>query len=287
MTGYEQDLIRVAASQYGLLERTQALELGMTARMIQTNLDRGWWSNPHPGVYVVGGAPETRHRDVLAACMASGPEATASHRAAAWVWRSEGFTASTPVEIVVPEGRGPRAKGVILHRTRRLDPVDRTVWQGIPVTTRERTLIDLGAVVRPWMVETALNHYLRTGGTLRKLELRLDAIGGRGCRGAGVLRELLTRPEGGRPLGSALEVLYRRLVVDAGMWPGVAQYEVTLRDGRRIFIGFRQATSTCLNWPDGRVAGSRRLEANVGSDFPNGRGDLTNSCAVAPGRKIS
>ena len=83
-------------------------------------------------------------------------------------------------------------------------------------------------------------------------------VRGRGCRGAGVLRELLTRREGGRPLGSALEVLYRRLVVDAGMWPGVAQYEVTLRDGRRIFID--------RAYPEEKVAVWRQIKGSVAAN---------------------
>ena len=126
--------------------------------------------------------------------------------------------------------------GVIRHETKRFDPVDRTVWKGIPVTTRERTLLDLGAVVRPWMVETAINHYLRTGGTLRKLQLRLAEVGGRGCRGVGVARAILENLEPGRPLGSGLEVRYRRLLVANGFWPGVAQHKVVLPNGRPIFI---------------------------------------------------
>src|SRR5438270_711211 len=124
-----------------------AIRLGATREFIQTRLDRGAWRLVYPGVYVVGGAPDTPHQRLVAACLAAGPDAVASHRAAGWVWRYDGFEHPGPLEITFVEGRGPLRQGVILHRTRRLDPADGTVHNGIPVTTRERTLIDLGALV--------------------------------------------------------------------------------------------------------------------------------------------
>jgi hypothetical protein len=235
VTGHQQDLIRVAASQYGLIERTQVAGFDVSEDEIQGRLERGEWANPHPRVYVVGAAPASRLQQLLAACMAAGPDAVVSHRAAAWLWGFDGFP-TAPIEITFRDGRGPVPAGVIRHRTQRFDPVDRTSWKGVPVTTRERTLLDLGAVVPSSLVETALESYLRTDGTVRKVYLRLLEIGGRGCRGVGVARALLENRGEGRPLGSALEVRYRRLCEANGLWPGVAQYEVILRSGRRIFI---------------------------------------------------
>src|SRR5438270_5669931 len=55
-------------------------------------------------------------------------------------------------------GRGdhrPRLHEVIVHRTDRLDRVDRTTIDGIPTTALTRTVLDLGAVAQPWDVELA------------------------------------------------------------------------------------------------------------------------------------
>jgi hypothetical protein len=51
-----------------------------------------------------------------------------------------------------------------------------------------------------------------------------------------VARAILKNRDEGRPLGSPIEVRYRRLCEANGFWPGVAQYEVRLLNGRRIFI---------------------------------------------------
>src|SRR3954470_18744918 len=181
----EQHAIRVAASQHGLISRPHATMLGVTEKQLQHLLQLGRWRAVRPGVYAVGGIPVTTHMTLLAAGLAAGADAVASHRAAAWLWGFEGFS-TAPTELTVASNRGPGLADVIVHHSKRFDPVDRTTFASVPVTTRERTIIDLGAVVRPYLVETALHHYLRTGGTLRKLEWRLDEIGGRGCRGVGV-----------------------------------------------------------------------------------------------------
>jgi hypothetical protein len=199
---------------------------------------RGRWHRIHAGVFVVNGAPVTHAQRLTAACLAVGPDATASHRAAAWVWGYDGFDRPGPLEVTFEEGRGPLPEGVIRHRTRRFDPVDRTVHNGIPVTTRERTLIDLGAVVRPFLVDIALQSYLRSGGTRTKLDARLDAIGGRGGRGVGTMRRVLRSQLEGRPLGSVLEVMFKWLLERHGIERPVAQYEVRLPDGSSVVLDF-------------------------------------------------
>src|SRR5436190_5416615 len=126
----EQDAIRVAASQHGLLSRTHALRLGISERQLQWLLERARWQPVRPGVYAVGGVPVTKHMTLLAACLAAGSEALASHRAAAWTWRYDPFD-SCPLEILVEHKRGPVLPDVIVHHTQRFDPVDRTVHCGI------------------------------------------------------------------------------------------------------------------------------------------------------------
>jgi hypothetical protein len=48
-------------------------------------------------------------------------------------------------EVPAPTQR--RIKGVITHRARRSDLADATKWRGIPITTVQRTLVDLAAVL--------------------------------------------------------------------------------------------------------------------------------------------
>jgi hypothetical protein len=87
--------------------------------------------------------------------LASGPAAVLSHRSAAALW---GIlpTASPRTHVTVPGGsrRGPT--GVVLHRTRRQHPDDRTVRDGMPVTAIARTLLDIAPMVRRRQLERAV-----------------------------------------------------------------------------------------------------------------------------------
>ncbi len=76
-------LTRLAARQYSLAHRQQALDLGMTPRQIHPRLASGWLTRVHQAVCRVGDTAPSLHRAVLAACLATGPEAVASHTTAA------------------------------------------------------------------------------------------------------------------------------------------------------------------------------------------------------------
>jgi very-short-patch-repair endonuclease len=95
----------------------------------------------HRGVYRVGplDGPFT---GVMAAVLACGPRAVASHDAAAHLhgfreWRGA-------VDVTVPEGQRRHRPGVRVHR-RPLEADEVTTAHGIPVTTPERTIRDLAA----------------------------------------------------------------------------------------------------------------------------------------------
>src|SRR3954462_15418411 len=147
----ECEVINLASRQHGVVSTAQAAELGLGRHHIAARLSAGRWRLVHDGVYVIGAAPPTRHQALMAACLAAGGGAVASHRAAAWLWGLDGFS-SAPTELTLATRRGARPVGVLLHHTQRFHEVDRTVQAGVPVTTRDRTLIDLGAVVRPLRV---------------------------------------------------------------------------------------------------------------------------------------
>jgi hypothetical protein len=71
----------------------------------------------------------------------AGEGAALSHLAAAELWRIWRRKV-TGIDVVTPHQRSSRP-GLRIHRCRRLDPRDVTVWRDIPVTTVARTLVDL------------------------------------------------------------------------------------------------------------------------------------------------
>jgi len=80
----------------------------------------------------------------MAAVKACGPGSLLVGRAAAHLL---GLLKSPPAlpEVLAPTQH--RIKGVTTHRARRSEVTDATKWRGIPVTTVQRTLVDLAAVL--------------------------------------------------------------------------------------------------------------------------------------------
>ncbi len=125
----------------------------------------------------------------MAACRWAGPEAVASHRAAA---RLLGLGVEhAPTEVLVTQ-RKKAPHNVKIHFTDTVDSCDVTRHRGVPVTTASRTLIDLGAVVGTRSVERALESGLRAGLTsIWHLIDRLEVLGAPGRNGTGVIRSVL------------------------------------------------------------------------------------------------
>lgn len=126
----------------------------------------------------------------LAAVLACGDGAVASHGTAAGLWGLRQDNA-TRIHITVEHDRGHRSRpGIHIHRTRCLPEDDHAQVRCIPVTSVPRTLVDLGDTAPPTHVRSAFVQAER----LRLVDMaQIDAaLTGAGKRkGAGVLTELL------------------------------------------------------------------------------------------------
>lgn len=123
----------------------------------------------------------------MAAVLASGPEAVLSHRTAGQLWRLVPRSSHLP-EVTRP--RHFRARSRIRAHRSQLPDDERTVVDGIPVTTVPRTILDLTAVGSRRQVERALNEVEVQGLTDRLSIPDLLARYPR-RRGSAVLRALL------------------------------------------------------------------------------------------------
>jgi hypothetical protein len=90
----------------------------------------------------IAGAPVTFESKVLAAVLAAGPGAVATHRTAAVLWKLDGFRAGV-IEVAIPRGRTYRRPGVITHESSDLDRCEVGRVTGIPVTDAARTILDV------------------------------------------------------------------------------------------------------------------------------------------------
>jgi very-short-patch-repair endonuclease len=206
-------LARIAARQHGVFSRAQALSCGFSARTVVRRVQSGAWQRIRHGVYRVGGAPATWHQALMAACLACAPSAVVSHRAAAALWRLAGFEPRLLELSVRPAIR--RARGCIVHWPPTLDADDVTVVDGIPVTTVQRTLLDLAGCVPANVLEEALDDALRRR-LVRVASLQVVPRAGR--RGARLLGRMIDERAGmKRYPESPIETRLLRILRAAGM----------------------------------------------------------------------
>ena len=263
--GLDREVGRIAGGQHGAIGRWQALDIGMTAAMIQRRLTSGRWVSAHVGSYVVAGAPATRRQEIAATVLACGRGAVASHATAAELWGFEGI-GSSDVHVSVPDGRRIRRRGIVVHRPTDLDPVDVCVRDSISVTSAVRTLID---ITRPSSLDAAedgLDDALRRGlFTLDHARRRATALARPGRPGAGRFLGLVEARDPTQPSAdSVLEREFERLVVGAGLPRPVRQHPIVER-GKVIAVSdFAYTDERIAIWVDGGFHGrTRRRERDA------------------------
>jgi hypothetical protein len=229
------DILMLAASQFGLFTRQQAHDHGLTDRVLQRRVRNGSLGQVARHVYQVAGTPISWEQSVLRACLGGGPECVASHRTAATLLGFDGFRQGT-IEVTVPRRVRYRCAGTIVHQSKDLAANDRTNIGPIPVTTSERTLIDLGAVTYLERVEEAFDGAERDAIARRERVARRHAeVRRQGRNGVGPMAAILERRMISIP-HSVLERRFLRLLDDAGLPPPTLQHRVDLGNGRVAYI---------------------------------------------------
>lgn len=224
-------LLRVAARQYGVVTRRQAIALGLTRTMIETRLRRGRLQRVHPGVYCVGGSAPTFEQRVYAAAAWAGPGSVVSHSAAAHLWRM--VDRPPPVSDVWTARRRTRPPaGICPHFTNDLSRRDRGKLRNIPVTSPVRTLIDLAGQAPEGVVESALaNAIVERRVTATALRIRLAQMSRQGVVGPRVLRRLLTHSGGRTHAVSPLERLVAAALTSPDLPPLHREFPVYVEGG--------------------------------------------------------
>jgi len=223
-------LADVAERHHGVFTHDLVVDLGFSKRQRARRLQEGRWRQLHQGVYRFAGAPITWRGELLAACLAGGTSAVGSHRSGAAIWDLPGADRQIQ-ELICPRWTRSTKPTLVVHETKILGPADTTVVDAIPVTTVERTLLDLGAVRAPATVERAVEAALRQSlTTIDALEATVRRLGRRGRNGAGVLRTILELRNAGRALTeSDMELRLLQALRSNGLPEPVTQYEIRHR----------------------------------------------------------
>jgi very-short-patch-repair endonuclease len=206
-------LAEIAARQHGVISTRQLTALCYDRRTVWRWANDGKLHHLHQGVYAVGHEALSWEGRLCAALLANEP-AVASHLTAAWIW---GLLRTRPgtFHLTAPSRR--HRKDLVVVHFARLEPEDRTIVDGIPLTSPARTVLDLAPDESP----SDLARLLQCADDNELLDRRrFEALIARtnGHRGQGRLAAAL---RGFKPetviLRSDLERRFRRLVLDAGL----------------------------------------------------------------------
>ena len=262
----------MAALQHGVVARWQLLQAGFTRDVVQGLLESGMLIRLDRGVYAVGHRRLTTKGRWMAAVLAGGPAAVLSHRSAVALWELRPW-AGGEIDITVPGRR--RSRGQLrFHNVRRLDPADRTLVDGIPVTSVHRTLLDYAEIAQRQHLRLAIEAAERREiFDLRKLEALYARA--RGRRGLKALKAVVSEVRGPAPwTRSELERRFLALIREGGLpephcnvlilgfladcwWP--EQRLVVEIDGHEFHKGRRQFDADRLRDTKLQLAGTRVL----------------------------
>lgn len=144
-------LLPLARRQQRVVTRQQLVALGLNQFEIRAQLQARRWTGWGAHVVLLHNADPTPRQQMWAAVLDAGePSALASHTALAlWGFRSFAVEASA-VHLVVPRGaKVHRWPGLVVHESRRVQPDEHVVRQGLPCTPVARSALD-AAAWQPW-----------------------------------------------------------------------------------------------------------------------------------------
>ena len=247
----EQDLTaaRIAAACHGIITLDDARRAGLTKGQIDRRVARGSWVLVHEGVFRIAGAPATWRSELRAAAAAGGRGAAISHRSGGALFELPGGRDDL-IELSCIRWRRTQKPGLVVHESRRLDDRDVTLIDGIPVTTPERTILDLASCYPhdrflEYVVQAARRKRLITYESMRAT---FDRHARRGLKGVAALRVTLDRWDpASRPTESEMETMLLDALRRNGLPEPTLQYEA--RDSNDRFLGRVDAA-----YPHARVA---------------------------------
>jgi predicted transcriptional regulator of viral defense system len=149
-----------ALAQHGVVGGRQLRELGLSASATRKRVATGRLHRVHRGVFAVGHALLTQNGRFMAAVLACGRAACASHYCAGALWHL-GLGVRRLIHVSAPGSRGRVRDGIRVHSAATLLPRDVTFIDNIPCTTLARTVLDIAEDgVRPtssmrWIVPSS------------------------------------------------------------------------------------------------------------------------------------
>jgi hypothetical protein len=149
MTDVDRAVAEIAASQHCLFTLADVERCDGDKHLATRRVKAARWERPYEGVFRLAGVAWTYEARLLAAILAVGGNACASHfcayRLHGFGYRSAGLEISVPHDTFFRPKTQPR---VMVHTSRDLDRCDIVTRNGIPLTDPNRTLLDMARYLR-------------------------------------------------------------------------------------------------------------------------------------------
>jgi predicted transcriptional regulator of viral defense system len=172
-------LYRIAEQQAGYFTAAQARQAGFSSSLLSYHLGASRFERVRPHIYRFVRFPASPHEDLHIASLQAGPKAVISHDSALALYDLSDLLPDR-VHVTIPRTASRRRPGLRLH-TNQLEPEDVARYEGLPVTTVLRTLVDVATAGLPdEQVRQAIHETLRRGLISREsLFQRATSHGGR------------------------------------------------------------------------------------------------------------
>lgn len=203
----------LAATQHGVVARSQLLALGVGSSAISRRVASARLHRIHQAVYAVGHVGLSREGRWMAAVLACGPGSALAGRAAGALWNISRFDVDR-VRVLSPRRR-PGIRAVDLRLAGDLSATHTIVRDSILVLKVHRLLLDLGRDLTQWQLANVLHEAAFRRVLVRD---RIDELVQvrRNARGMAVLRQALALHDAGSAGStSPLEDEFLRLILAA------------------------------------------------------------------------
>lgn len=163
----EFQLYQIAEDQAGYFSLAQAREIGLRRNQIYRGLQRGKFKKAGWGVYRFVQFPASRFEEIHMAVLSAGQHAVVGFQTALYVYDLSDIIPDE-IHLTLPPTSSRRRPGIRVH-TNQLNPKDVTYFEGLPITTVDKTIVDCAfAHVDDEQIRIAVFQSLRRGMTTKR-----------------------------------------------------------------------------------------------------------------------
>jgi predicted transcriptional regulator of viral defense system len=147
---------QIADRQYGVIERSQAIDCCLSRRALERLVLEGEWERVAPRVYRIAGSRRHPYGRFMVLSLWMGAKGVVSHTSAAALWQLRGLRHER-FEVTLTSSRKPPHDAVIVHQVQSMPDSDMTVISGIRTTTAARTICDVAGSLARSHLEIAVD----------------------------------------------------------------------------------------------------------------------------------